>query len=111
MQISQVVGLTQTQLDQVLNWDFVPPDTDDDSDGVLDYDDLCPATAIPESVPTVELKPNHWALLDYDFDFDTISKGKGKGKGGSAGRSYTIEDTAGCSCGTCYDPSARPQHL
>lgn len=27
-----VVGLTQTQLDQVLNWDFVPPDTDGDVD-------------------------------------------------------------------------------
>jgi hypothetical protein len=99
-----VVGLTQTQLDQVLNWDFVPPDTD--GDGVLDYDDVCPATVIPEYVPTVELKPNHWALVDGDFDFDTVSKGKGKGKGGSAGRSYTIEDTAGCSCEQIIDKLA-----
>ncbi len=93
-----VVGLTQTQLDQVLNWDFVPPDTD--GDGVLDYDDVRPATAIPEGVPTVELKPNHWALVDGDFD--TVSKGKGKGPG----RSYTIEDTAGCSCEQIIDELA-----
>ena len=43
-----------------------------------------------------QLKPNHWALTaaGNGFDFDTVLKGKGKGPG----RSYTIADTAGCSC-------------
>jgi hypothetical protein len=67
---------------------------DNDNDGVLDVVDVCPATAIPESVPTSgQLKPNRWALIDGDFDFDTIaSKGKGPR------RSYSTTDTAGCSC-------------
>ena len=42
----------------------------------------------------MRLKPNRWALTDADSDFDTIVKGKGKGPNNS----YTIEDTAGCSC-------------
>ena len=71
-----------------------PGVADSDGDGVLDSDDICPDTAIPEGVPTVRLKPNRWALTDGDFDFDTIVKGKGKGPN----RSYTVEETAGCSC-------------
>ena len=69
-------------------------DPDDDGDGVDDGSDYCPATLIPESAPTVELKPNRWALVDGDFIFDTVTKGKGNGPG----RSYTTTDTAGCSC-------------
>jgi len=70
---------------------------DNDGDGVLDDDDYCPATpdtANPEGVPTVQLRPNHWALIDGDSEFDTVINGKGKGPN----RSYLIEDTAGCSC-------------
>jgi hypothetical protein len=79
----------------IANWlagSGTPPDTD--GDGVLDDDDYCPDnTVIPEGVPTMGyLKPNHWALTDDDGIFDTVSKGKGPN------RSYTIEDTAGCSC-------------
>ncbi len=51
--------------------------------------------ASEEGVPTMgDLKPNHWALTvtGNGFDFDTVTKGKGPN------RSYTIEDTAGCSC-------------
>jgi hypothetical protein len=88
-------------LEQALAWLGPPVDADADGDGVLDYDDYCPGTVIPEDVPTVDLKPNHWALMtdgdddDGDFfEFDTVIKGKGKG----ANRSYWIEDTAGCSC-------------
>ncbi len=69
-------------------------DGDGDGDGVLDYDDNCPDTIIPEGVPTVQLNPNHWALIDGDAVFDTPVKRKGKGPN----RSYNIEDTAGCSC-------------
>jgi len=68
---------------------------DSDDDGVIDLVDNCPATAIPESVPTSgPLKPNHWALTDDDFEFDTVTKGKGNGPN----RSYSTADTAGCSC-------------
>jgi hypothetical protein len=66
---------------------------DSDDDGVPDGDDVCPATVIPESVPTVRLGTNRWALVDDAFEFDTISP-KGKGPG----RSYSTADTAGCSC-------------
>jgi uncharacterized delta-60 repeat protein len=69
-------------------------DSDDDDDGILDSSDVCAGTLIPESVPTVELKPNRWALTDDNFLFDTVTKGKGKGPG----RSYSTADTAGCSC-------------
>lgn len=96
------VGLTflaQTGFNQAVNVGgsvsvaSAVPDTD--NDGVDDNADLCPATVIPEGVPTTEeLNPNHWALTDDDGDFDTVIKGKGNGPN----RSYNIEDTAGCSC-------------
>ena len=65
---------------------------DVDNDGVNDDADVCPATALPESVSN-GLGTNRFALIDGDFEFDTVgSKGKGPG------RSYTTVDTAGCSC-------------
>jgi len=65
---------------------------DKDNDGVNDDADVCPATSIPES-PDRGLGVNRFALMDGDFSFDTNgSKGKGPG------RSYSTEDTAGCSC-------------
>ena len=69
---------------------------DRDNDGVSNDVDFCPDnTELDESVPTSgALNPNHWALTDGDGVFDTVLKGKGKGPN----RSYTIEDTAGCSC-------------
>jgi hypothetical protein len=71
-------------------------DDDIDGDTVANADDFCPDnTVIHEGVPTMGyLKPNHWALTvtGNRFDFDTVTKGKGPN------RSYTIEDTAGCSC-------------
>jgi predicted extracellular nuclease len=68
---------------------------DEDNDGVFDALDNCSGTVIPESVPTTgQLNPNHWALTDGDSEFDTVVKGKGNGPK----RSYSIFDTAGCSC-------------
>jgi hypothetical protein len=66
---------------------------DDDNDGVPNGDDFCPGTVIPETVPTVRLGTNRWALIDNDLDFDTTHP---KGKGPR--RSYSTTDTAGCSC-------------
>ena len=68
---------------------------DDDGDGVNNDTDLCPDTIIPEeTVPTVRLGVNRRALTDADGTFDTTAP-RGKGKGPD--RSYTIEDTGGCS--------------
>ena len=65
---------------------------DSDGDGVLDVNDVCPATVIPEGVPTQSLGNNRYALIDDDGIFDTISRGD------SSGTVFTIQDTAGCSC-------------
>jgi predicted extracellular nuclease len=62
---------------------------DSDRDGVPDRGDFCPATTLPEGVPTVELRGNRYALVDGDSLFDTAGKDQ---------RSFTLSDTAGCSC-------------
>jgi hypothetical protein len=67
--------------------------TDADDDGVLDGEDFCPGTAIPEAVPTVRLGKNRFALVDDDFVFDTDSA---NGNGPAA--LFTTTDTGGCSC-------------
>ena len=74
--------------------DNVPNDDDDDGDGVCVDVDLCPDTVVPEAnVPSRRLGINRWALWDDDSIFDTTPP---KGKGPR--RSYSTEDTAGCSC-------------
>jgi hypothetical protein len=66
---------------------------DQDGDGILDEDDACPDTVIPESVPTVRLGVNRWALVDEDGIFDTVHP-----NGMGPGFMFDLEDTAGCSC-------------
>lgn len=66
---------------------------DADEDGVWDGIDTCPGTVIPESVPTVDLGVNRFALVDGDGEFDTTPP---EGMGPMA--SFDIHDTAGCSC-------------
>ena len=65
---------------------------DQDDDGVNDDADACPMTSIPE-LPSEGLGTNRFALTDADFGFDTTAS-----QGNGPGRSYTTEDTAGCSC-------------
>jgi CSLREA domain-containing protein len=67
---------------------------DGDGDGVLDDHDLCENTVVPETtVPTKKLGVNRWALIDDDNLFDTkLPKGVGPQ------RSFTTEETHGCSC-------------
>ena len=80
--------------------DACPSDAqnDADGDGVCGDRDLCSGTVIPESVPTERLGTNRFALVNGDGVFDTTSP---KGKGPQ--RSYTIQDTAGCSCAQIID--------
>ena len=66
---------------------------DEVGEGVPNNLDYCPATVIPESVPAVRLGTNRWALVDGDGYFDTTAP---KGKGPK--RSFSVADTAGCSC-------------
>lgn len=69
-----------------------PPDTD--GDGVIDGDDLCPDTVIPEATaPSHSLGKNRFALVDDDLTFDTVLP---EGEGPT--RSYTTTETGGCSC-------------
>ena len=80
-----------------------PAVTDGDGDGVLDDLDVCPGTVIPEGVPTVRLGVNRFALVDDDGVFDTRSPGprsivSAYSNRPGPGASFTIEDTAGCSC-------------
>ena len=66
---------------------------DGDGDGVTDDVDVCPATVIPESVPTQRLGNDRFALVDDDFVFDS----------GKSTAVFTLEDTAGCSCEQIID--------
>ena len=71
---------------------------DTDGDGVADDLDVCPDTVIPEGVPTRRLGRNRFALVDSDGIFDT-NRPPGRGPGVS----FTIEETAGCSCEQIID--------
>ncbi len=69
---------------------------DEDGDGVLDEDDICPRTILYEGVPTEKLNPNHYADIDGDTIFEvTVPKGRRKVIVDS---DYTLADTYGCSC-------------
>jgi len=71
---------------------------DEDADGVPNDSDMCPATMLPEGVPSVSLGVNRFADIDGDGIFDTTSS---KGKGPK--NSYDLGDTAGCSCEQIID--------
>ena len=71
---------------------------DSDDDGVLDVVDVCADTSIPESVPTTRLGVNRFALVDDDGMFYTTPPA-----GAGPQRSFTIEETAGCSCEQIID--------
>jgi hypothetical protein len=78
---------------------FVSADADDD--GVPDDVDVCPATVIPESVPTKRLGVNRYALVDEDGVFDTTAPGRPSSQGRvQSGPTdfFTVGDTGGCSC-------------
>jgi acyl dehydratase len=68
---------------------------DDDNDGVPNGSDVCPGTTIPESVPTISQYAGRYALGDDDDTiFDTITDVWRP----DPGPTFTLDDTAGCSC-------------
>lgn len=74
-------------------------DPDDDNDGVLDADDHCQFSVLPELVPTESLMPNHYADVDGDGYFESRSP-----------KSKTLlenlkpfGETFGCSCKEILD--------
>ena len=72
---------------------------DSDGDDVLDGDDLCPGTVIPEAtVPSRSLGTNRYALVDADTTFDTKAP---RGRGPQ--ETFTTTDTGGCSCEQIID--------
>jgi len=78
--------------------------TDEDEDGIDDWDDACAGTVIPESVPTVHLGVNRWALVDEDGTFDTEHP-----NGNGPGFMFDLQDTAGCSCEQIIEESGLGQ--
>lgn len=70
---------------------FIKKDSDNDSIG--DALDSCPNTSVPENKLSKGLKPNHFALTNEDAIFDSKSFATKNTK-----VSFTLEDTAGCSC-------------
>ncbi len=71
--------------------------TDSDHDGVCDADDSCLGTQYPEAVPTVSLGVNRWVLGPNGRFITASPRCKGHH------RSYTIQDTHGCSCAQIID--------
>lgn len=69
------------------------PSNDEDLDGVCGDVDVCPATVLPEAVPTVALGINRFADTDGDGVFDTRAPSRRAPKW-----SFTIVQTGGCSC-------------
>jgi len=74
----------------VCPWDA---ENDADGDGVCGDVDACPATVLPEAVPTVSLGVNRFADTNGDGIFETTSRARRGPKW-----VFTLEDTAGCSC-------------
>lgn len=69
------------------------PDNDADEDGICGDVDDCRGTDMPEdAVPTQRLGVNRFVLGENGAFVTTEPNGEGPG------RSYTIEDTRGCSC-------------
>lgn len=74
-------------------------DPDDDNDGVLDEEDWCQFSVLPESVTAEELNPNHYADIDGDGFFETVDK---KTKSIVEDR-ISFDETYGCSCKEILD--------
>lgn len=64
-----------------------------DADGVVDTDDLCANTIMPEKAPSLGLTTQRHVMLDDSGMFSTRAADGEIGHG-----TFSIGDTAGCSC-------------
>lgn len=77
--------------EEATTFDF---EADEDSDGVGDGADLCPATEADAAADGgAKLKPNRWIWNGTDWIV-----GQNNGKGGGPDKDFTIEETLGCGC-------------
>ncbi len=90
------VATCTAELLHLSTYSLVAP-VDSDNDQIADHFgsivDVCLGTAVPEAIPTHFLKANRFALMDADVVFDTATP---VGVGPSS--TFTLEQTAGCSC-------------
>ena len=69
-------------------------DSDDDNDGVLDVDDACHYSILPEPALTKQLLPEHYADIDGDGIFETVQPNNK----GIIDATLTLASARGCSC-------------
>lgn len=69
-----------------------------DNDTVIDMNDMCPNTQLPESITGDDLKKKHYADVDGDAIFETKDK-----RHQVVDSEYTLTDTRGCSCEQILD--------
>lgn len=74
-------------------------DPDDDNDGVLDVNDRCHFSVLPEAVPTEKLNPNHYADIDGDGYFESVEKKDDS----PVDDAIPFTETGGCSCTEILD--------
>ena len=72
--------------------------TDSDGDGIVDEEDMCSETVLPE---LHELRPNHYADIDGDGIFE-VNTGSAK-KPVIVDSEFTLEITQGCGCSQILD--------
>lgn len=77
-----------------LTREFYVDNPDDDGDGVLDDDDLCPDTKADEY--TVGLGTNRWMWNENGWITNSPANKNGNAYGANPG--FTLTDTYGCSC-------------
>lgn len=79
----------------------VDNDLDKDDDGVEDKNDLC-VSIIPPSEGDIDLNPNHYAwtgsIATDKFKMGAIPAKNKNGKAVGPNKSFTLNDTFGCSC-------------
>jgi hypothetical protein len=74
---------------------------DSSDSGLSTAEDWCASTVYPESVPTVQLLPNRYALVDDDEYFETNNGSRSSPT--IEDSVYTAADAHGCSCERILD--------
>lgn len=86
--------------------EFMTYNLDSDNDGVIDSEDLCENTILPEEVPLRRLLMFRFANIDEDRIFETRNRRRN-----IIDSIFSIKDTHGCSCEQILDFRERPSFL